>query len=376
MKFTVRKQDLQEELGLSQGVVEAKATIPILSHLLLRADRDGLELLSTDLEIGLRTRCAADVTAPGAATIPAKKLHDVVRALDCDVISFEGENNDWVKLEGGSFKSRVVGLPDADFPSQPEFPADAPAVRLPLAVFQEMLARVIFAVTTENTRFSINGALLKVGEGALTLVATDGHRLAHVTRPVDLPDLPEPIEVLVPRKALAELMRLKPADENDELELAASGNHVFFRGRGRLLYSRILEGSFPNYEKVIPAENEVRVLVGREALARVISRVAILTNDTAKMVTLALGEGRLTISTQNPSTGEAREELEVAHQGEEVRIGLNYEYLLQFLQVVGSESVEIRLKDSSTQALLGPAGEGGDEPVHPYQYVVMPMRLA
>jgi len=374
MKFTVRKSDLQDELGLSQGVVEAKATIPILSHLLLRADKDGLELLATDLEIGLRARCVADVTAPGAATIPAKKLHDVVRALDCDVISFEGENNDWVRIEGGSFKSRVVGLPDADFPSQPEFPESAPGIRLPLTTFQSMLARVIFAVTTENTRFSINGALLKVGDGALTFVATDGHRLAHVTRPVDLPELPEPVSVLVPRKALAELMRLKPKDENDELELASAGNHVFFRGQGRLFYSRTLEGSFPNYEKVLPKDNDVVARVSREALNRVISRVAILTNDTAKMVTLHLADGALSISTQNPSMGEAREELAAEHQGGEVKIGLNYEYLLQFLGVLGSEEVELRLKDSSTQALLGPAGEGSGDLT--YQYVVMPMRLA
>ena len=374
MKFTVRKSDLHEELGLSQGVVEAKATIPILSHLLLRADKDGLELLATDLEIGLRARCSADVTAPGAATMPAKKLHDVVRALDCDVISFEAESNDWVKVEGGSFKSRVVGLPDSDFPSQPEFPEEGPTVRLPLTTFQSMLARVIFAVTTENTRFSINGALLKVGDGALTLVATDGHRLAHVTRSLELPDLAEPISVLVPRKALAELMRLKPADENDELELASAGNHVFFRGQGRLLYSRILEGTFPNYEKVLPKENDVTARVSREALNRVISRVAILTNDTAKMVTLHLNEGSLSISTQNPNMGEAREELPVEQQGGEVKIGLNYEYLLNFLGVVGTEQVELKLKDSSTQALLGPAGEGADGLT--YDYVVMPMRLS
>jgi DNA polymerase-3 subunit beta len=374
MKFTVRKSDLQEELGLSQGVVEAKATIPILSHILLRADKEGLELLATDLEIGLRARCAADVTGPGAATIPAKKLHDVVRALDCDVISFEGENNDWVKLEGGSFKSRVVGLPDSDFPSQPDFPEDAPAVRLPLTTFQEMLGRVIFAVTTENTRFSINGALLKVGDGALTLVATDGHRLAHVTRAIDLPDLPEPISVLVPRKALAEIMRLKPVDENDELELASAGNHVFFRGQSRLLYSRTLEGSFPNFEKVLPQDNDVVATVSRDALNRVISRVAILTNDTAKMVSIHLADGTLSISTQNPNMGEAREELPVEHVGGEVKIGLNYEYLLNFLGVVGSEQVEIKLKDSSTQALLGPAGDDAGDLT--YQYVVMPMRLS
>jgi len=374
MKFTVRKSDIQAELGLSQGVVEAKATIPILSHLLLRADKEGLELLATDLELGLRARCSADVTSPGAATIPAKKLYDMVRALDCDVISFESESNDWVKLEGGSFKSRVVGLPDADFPSQPEFPEDAPDVRLPLTTFQEMLGRVIFAVTTENTRFSINGALLKVGDGALTLVATDGHRLSYVTRSLDLPELSEPISVLVPRKALAEIMRLKPVDENDELELASAGNHVFFRGQGRLLYSRTLEGSFPNFEKVLPQDNDVSAIVDRDALNRVISRVAILSNDTAKMVSVHLVDGKLSISTQNPNMGEAREELDVEQIGGEVKIGLNYEYLLQFLQVVGCEKVELKLKDSSTQALLSPTGEDAGDIT--YKYVVMPMRLA
>jgi DNA polymerase-3 subunit beta len=372
MKFTVQKQHLQEELSLCQGVVEAKTTIPILSHILLQADKDGLQLLATDLEIGLRTRCAGDVTVAGAATIPAKKLHDVVRALDCDVISFETDGNDWVKVEGGSFKGRVVGLPDSDYPTQPEFPEGAATVRLPLTTLQQMLARVIFAVTTENTRFSINGALLKMTPNSLTLVATDGHRLAHVERSIELPELKEELEVLVPRKALAELARIKAVDENDEIEVATEGTHVFFRSQGRLLYSRTLEGSFPNYQKVIPAENTTVATVDREALTRVISRVALLTNDTAKMVSIHLNEGSLTISSNNPNMGDAVETLNVDHQGDEVRIGLNYEYMLQFLQVVGTERLRLKLKDSNTQALLEPAGEQDAS----YRYVIMPMRLS
>ena len=147
------------ELALIQGVVEPKATIPILSHLLLRAETDGLRLLATDLEIGLRTSCAADVSAPGSATIPAKKLHDVVRALNCDTVSFETESNHWLRVEGGSFKGRVAGLAADDFPPQPEFPESEAPIQLPLVAYQRMLSRVLFAVTTENTRFSINGAV-------------------------------------------------------------------------------------------------------------------------------------------------------------------------------------------------------------------------
>ena len=371
MKFTVRKQDLQQELGLTQGVVEAKGTIPILSHILVRADKNGLELLATDLEIGLRTRCAADVTEAGAAAVPAKKLHDIVRALDCEVVSLSSDASQWLKVEGGSFRGRVVGLSETDFPTQPEFPKDAPTVRVPAVVLQRMIARTLFAVTAENTRFSINGALMKLDKRGITLVATDGHRLAHVHWTSDLSGIASDLSVLVPRKALMELGRMRVSDENEEVEIATAGTHVFFRTQGKLLYSRTLEGTFPSYERVIPADNPVSVHVDRKALQDVISRVAILTSDATRLVTLSVDGQALTISATNPSMGEASEELPCEHSGADVKMGLNHEYLQQFLSVEDTEKVEIRLKDGTTQALLKPVSGGTTS----YQYVVMPMRL-
>lgn len=372
MKFTVRRQDLQQELALIQGVVEARATIPILSHLLVRAGKDGLELLATDLEIGLRTGCVADVSSPGAATIPAKKLHDVVRALSSDVVSVESESNNWLRIEGGSFKSRIVGLGAEDFPPPPSAAPEAKTVRVPLTTFQQMVGRVLFAVTTENTRFSINGALMTLSAEELTLVATDGHRLAHATRRVEIPELTEPISALVPRKALAEIGRFKPGDENEEMAITASGNHVFFEAGERALFSRTLEGTFPNYEKVIPEGNEQVARVPRTALADVLSRVAILTSDTSRMVSFAFGANGLTVATNNPNMGDATEELPVEWTGDGVTIGLNFEYVMNFLQAVDCEQVAVFLKDSTTQALFEPVGE---EDRGTYRYVVMPMRL-
>lgn len=371
MKFTVRKQELQQELGLSLGVVEAKATIPVLSHLLVRADKTGLELLATDLEIGLRSRCVADVTEPGAAAIPAKKLHDVVRALDCEVVSLSSDASHWLKVEGGSFRGRVVGLPESDFPSQPEFPRDAQSVRVAASVLQQMVTRTLFAVTAENTRFSINGALLEIRKKGLTLVATDGHRLAHVAWSCDLSGLSSDVTILIPRKALMELTRLRVQDENEEIEIATSGNHVFFRTPAKLLYSRTLEGTFPAYERVIPAENPVRARVSRKTFLDVLGRVSILTSDATRLVTVHVAGQTLTISATNPSMGEASEEMAVEHEGDEVKIGLNHEYLQQFLAVVDGDTIELRLKDGGTQALLVPDGGGSCA----YQYVVMPMRL-
>ena len=371
MKFTVRKQDLQRELALTQGVVESKATIQVLSHLLLRAGKDGLELLATDLEIGLRTRCAADVTRAGGATVPAKKLHEVVRALECETVSLEATDGGWVRIEGGSFKGRVVALPEADFPTQPEWPSGTSSVRVPTVALQQMIARTLFAVTSENTRFSINGALLRIAPKSLTLVATDGHRLAHVVRPCDLPEVTSEISVLVPRKALLELGRLRTQDENEEVEIASSGNHVFFRTPGRMLFSRTLEGTFPSYDRVIPADNKVIVKVSRKALQDVIGRVALLTSESAKLVTFQFAGDALTIATSNPATGEASEDIAIEHDGADVKIGLNHEYVQQFLSVAETDRIEIHLKDSNTQALLQPEDASGVT----YQYVVMPMRL-
>jgi DNA polymerase-3 subunit beta len=285
-------------------------------------------------------------------------------------VSLETEENDWLRVEGGFFRGRVAGLPDADFPTQPEAQAGAASVGVPLAVFQQLLARVLFAVTTENTRFSINGALLAVKGGSISLVATDGHRLAHVVRPLSSGATSE-LSVLVPRKALMELQRLRAADENDELEITASGNHVFFRAGGRVLFSRVLEGSFPNYEKVIPKDNANVAQANRAALAAVISRVSILTSEASRQVSLSAGDGKVVVATSNPAMGEASEELAVTYEGEPVKIGLNSEYLAQFLQVLGAEKVEIRLKNGASQALFVPQGDGPWE----CQYVVMPMRL-
>ena len=372
MKFTVARQDLQQELGLIQGVVEAKATIPILSHVLVRAGRGGLELMATDLEIGLSTRCAAAIDAEGAAAIPAKKLHDVVRALASSEVSFAVEPNHWLRVEGGSFKGRVVGLSAEDFPPQPTRQAKASVVRVPLSTFQEMVGRILFAVTTENTRFSINGALLEVHPDRLVLVATDGHRLAHVVRRIELPELEDTVTALVPRKALAELARIRPSDENEEVAVSVDGNHVFCEAGPRTLFSRVLEGTFPNYERVIPADNTATGRVDRLALADVLARVALLTSESTHMVAFSFGRGGLNISTSNPAMGDAAEDLAMEWAGADVKIGLNYEYVLQFLQQARTDQVEVRLKDSSTQALFLPVGEEGGT----YQYVVMPMRLS
>jgi DNA polymerase-3 subunit beta len=372
MKFTVARQDLQQELGLIQGVVEPKATIPILSHVLVRAGGRGLELMATDLEIGLSTRCAAAIDVEGAVAVPAKKLHEVVRALGSDHVSFAGEPNHWLRVEGGSFKGRVVGLAAEDFPPQPLREPKAPVVRVPLATFQEMVGRVLFAVTTENSRFAINGALLEVHPDRLVLVATDGHRLAHVVRSIELPELQSPLTAIVPRKALAELARIRPSDENEEVALSVDGNHVFCEAGPRTLFSRVLEGTFPNYERVIPADNKAIGRVDRQALVDVLSRVALLTSETSRMVSFSFGARGLTISTSNPAMGDASEVLPLEWVGNDVEIGLNYEYVLQFLQQVGRDQVEVRLKDTGSQALFLPAGEGSGS----YQYVVMPMRLS
>ena len=371
MKFTVRKSELQKELALGLGVVESKSTIPVLSHLLVRADKNGLELVGTDLEIGMRSRFAADVTEPGSCAVPAKKLHDIVRALDCDVVSFSSDSSNWHRVEGGSFRGRIVGLPDSDFPTQAEFPKDAAAVKVPASILQRMVARTIFAITAENTRFSINGALLEIDATGLTLVATDGHRLAHVAWAQGISGMSADVGILVPRKALVELSRLPVQDENEEIEIATKDNHVFFRTQAKVLHARTLEGTFPAYERVIPAENPVLVRVDRRGFQDMIGRVALLTSDATRLITLSAEGQSLSASAVNTSLGEASEEMAAEHEGGDVKIGLNHEYLQQFLSVVESDAVELRLKDSNTQALLRPVGTAGIA----YQYVVMPMRL-
>src|ERR1051325_1404529 len=277
MEFTVRKFDLLQELTLIQGVVERKTTIPILANVLMRAESGELGIIATDLEIGLKSVCVSKTTEPGTITLPAKRLFEIVRALPDKEIRFKRGEANWVSVTCGTSRFRIAGLPQEDFPALPE--AKTTVGKIPADVLAKLISRTIFAISTEDSKYTLSGALLLLKPGSITMVATDGHRLAHVEKSEALEDVTEEIKVLVPRKAMNDLVRMiSETTDTERIGFARDDNHLFFDLGKRLLISRMLTGQFPNYEAVLPRNNDRIVTLNREEIAAAIRRAAILSD--------------------------------------------------------------------------------------------------
>lgn len=371
MEIRIPQPEFARLLQAVQGVVERKSTMRILECVLLEADREGLQLVATDLDVGARLSAPAEVKATGSACVPARKLHEIVRLLPPEPVDLRVREGNRVELCCGSSVFRLPGFGRDEFPSLPQV-GEGAALRLPRAGMGEMLGRVAFAITNDDSRYALNGCLLTVAKNQVRMVASDGHRLAFVAREVEGADPgPKPLEVIIPKKAISELARLCAEEEGERVEFSQKDNQVLFRCGRRELISRLLEGQFPNYERVIPKDNPNVFEVESARLQDAVRRVALLASEHSRAVRLALVAGKVELSASSPEQGEAREVLEVDYRGEPVHIGFNARYLLEFLAAAGSEKVSLALKDRDTQGLLRPAGREQED----YRYVVMPMRL-
>jgi DNA polymerase-3 subunit beta len=377
MELVVRKTDLLRELQLFQGIVERKNTIPILANVLLEANGTEVKMLATDLEVGLRSRCPATVSKSGSLTLPAKKLYEIVKALPETDVRIE-EDKGGVKVAADRFDSRMQTLPREDFPTLPE-PTGTISAVLPRDVLRQMVSKTQFAITGEDTRYFLNGALFLLRPDSMGLVSTDGHRLAHITVPRDAatgkaskgadPAVEEP-RVILPRKTLLELGRLLMEGEGDVL-FERGENHLFFTLGERLLISRMIDGQFPAFERVIPKNNDKHVEFDRDRLTAAVKRVALLSNERSRAVKVLIDKGRVEIASSSPEFGEAKEILMVDYAAAPVTICFNAQYVLDFLGVVETDTVSLDFKDEMSQAVLKPVGAEGYE----YTYVIMPMRI-
>jgi DNA polymerase-3 subunit beta len=371
MEFSVAKSLLLKELNLTQGVVERKTTIPILSNLLLEATDSSLRISATDLELGVRCGCPAKIKKDGAGTVPAKRLLEIVRSLPEADIRFKLLENHWVQLncERSSFK--LVGMARDNFPVLPATPK--PIASLPAGVLMAMIQKTIFAISSEESRYTLNGALLLLKPDSATMVATDGHRLAIIERQVEVPNLKNEFRVLIPKKAMNELLRLASEGEGETVvEISKDESHLFFTVGERALISRMLTGQFPNYEAVLPRENTRIVELDKDAVAAAVRRVALLADERSHAVRMKFDKGQVEVFASSGEYGEAHETLEAGYQGEPMLIGFNCQYLQDFLNVLGDGGkVRLELKDEQSAGQLRP----GDEEVYHYRYVVMPMRV-
>jgi DNA polymerase III subunit beta len=376
MELSVGKADLQKELQLCQGVVEKRSTIPILSNVLLKAADGRLQIAATDLDVTILSSCAARVTTPGGVTIEAKRLFDIVRSLPDEDVHFTLQENNSVLVESGTAKFRLLGLPAEDYPTLPTVNV-ADAYTIPLDELKTMVGKVKFAITHEETRFQLNGALLKIQPNKMEMVATDGHRMALINFPSGIGAKGKKgadLTILVPRKALGEIERLE-SGEDGTVKFGVSDNQLFFEAGDRRLLARMIDVNFPNYMEVISRDNDRRVMVDRERLLATIKRISLVANERTRAVRFDFAPGKLTVSSTNPELGDARETVPIDYAGAPFFVGLNAAYVMDFLSATDTPSVSLDLKDENSQCIGRPASTAEDLP-YDYLYVVMPMRLA
>jgi DNA polymerase-3 subunit beta len=371
MKLKIKKDEILKGLQRIQGVVDKKNTMPILSNMLLVADGKGIEIIATDLEIGLRGRYAADVEKPGAVTVSAKKMFEIVRELPEEDIQIRVEEGNWVKIVSGHSQFKLVGLPKEEYPSMPDV-AEEGMITMDGVTLRDMIKKTLYAAGENDARYVLNGLYvhLSPAKGGLNIrmVGTDGHRLSMIDRIVEAKHKEE--SVIVPKKAMIELRRLLEEDSSQEgFQIGFSKNHALFKRDGLVMVSKLIDGNYPNYQQVLPTQNTKKVAVSKDIFTHAVKRVSILSKEKTNAVKLQLEKNKLLLSTNNPEVGEANEELSIDYTGESISIGFNSRYLMDVLTAMDRDTITLELNDSLSPCLV--KEEGNDA----YKCVVMPMRV-
>ena len=373
MKFSIKKNYFIEALSKTQGVVDRKSTMPILSNILIEANKKDNEITiqATDLEIGVEGKYEAEVVEDGKMTVSARKLFDLVREMPQDDVHLSREEGHQVEITCGKALFKILGLAPEDFPPLPDI-SKVDFFTIDGAVLKDMLEKTSFSVSTDETRHALNGILfqriLKDDHSVIRMVATDGHRLSLCDREVDT-DVPETVDnLIVPRKGLHEIKKLLE-DGDGSISIGLKEQNIIFKKGSFVIIARLIDGEFPNYENVVPKGNDKIVLVDRSSIYSSVKRVSILTTERSKGVKFAVSPGKMEISMNNPELGEAYDEIEIDYAGEAMEIGFNVRYLIDVLGVINTEKIQIALNDELSAGLVIPDGDDG------FRYVLMPIRL-
>jgi DNA polymerase-3 subunit beta len=372
MKLKIKKEEILRGLQRIQGVVEKKNTMPILSNMLLTADGKGVEIIATDLEIGLRGHYAAEVEKPGSVTVSAKKMYEIVRELSAEDIQIKVEDGNWVKVVSGHSQFKLVALPKDEYPALPDVAEDG-MIAIEGETLREMIKKTLYSVGENDARYVLNGLFIHLSPAKnglnIRMVGTDGHRLSMIDRVIDAKHKEE--SMIIPKKAMMELRRLLEEEDSSsaELRIGFSKNHALFKRDGLVMVSKLIDGNYPNYLQVVPAKSTKKVSVSKDVFTHAVKRVSILSKEKTNAVKLQLEKDTLILSTNNPEVGEASEELSVDYKGEGITIGFNSRYLMDVLSAMDRANIALELSDALSPCLIT---EEGDE--H-YKCVVMPMRV-
>jgi DNA polymerase III subunit beta len=368
MEIKAKRGELLATLYWTQSIVERRNTMPILANVLIEAQNNDIRITATDLEVGIRGRVDGEIRKEGTVTVSAKKLYEIVREVPDEQIQLKRLENDWVEIRSGKAVFKVVGMEAREFPQFPKFDAKTLST-IPASTVREMIERTIFSVSTDETRYSLNGVFIEESDkGKIKMVATDGHRLAFDER--DLSSLGLAKGVILPRKGLAELKKLLESGGEGVVSVGFRENMGLVMKDGVELFMRLIEGDFPDYTKVIPKGNPNIARIEHNELLQALRRVSILSSERYKGIKMEFKENSVAISANNPDLGEASEEIDVEYKGKPLTIGFNARYLIDVLGVLaGDGEIDIALKDELSPSIVRKAGNEG------YLYVLMPMRL-
>ncbi|MEZ5345659.1 MAG: DNA polymerase III subunit beta [Pyrinomonadaceae bacterium] len=393
MEFVIKQSALKKELGFVQGIVEKKSTIPVLSNILIESiGENTIRIVGTDLDVTIRCEASADIKEPGTMCIQARKLFDIVRLAPESDMHFKKQDNDWVSLKFGASKFRLAGVSRDQFPEVQEFKS-AP-LTLSSEIFNHFIQTTSFAITNEQSRFTLSGAKFMIQEGSARMVTTDGHRLAFIERPLSTA-LESTMDTLIPKKALIELTKISRETDSD-ISFGEDENHIFFEVDGRLLMTRKLSGNFPNYEMVIPKDNDKTAIFDSGELKMAVDRVALMADERTRSIRLTIREGEIEVTAQSSEEGEGKEQIPADYNGEEVTLGFNSQYLQEFLNIVASTEMEATETEKETDGEKVKVKETGAKPKiafefkdsngstqmsfagdteYDYKYIVMPLRI-
>ena len=363
MKFKTAKEVLMNGIQTVQNIITTKSALPVLSNILLETQKDGLKLTATDLDVGISCVIPVDIQEAGSITIPAKRFSDIIKELPGDEANITTKKNNSVIIETESCQFKIMGLGCEEFPKIPDF-KDKEVIRLEQVVLKEVLALTSFAVSIDETRYILSGILFKISKNNLTLVATDGKRLAIITRKPKQ-DADKEVNIIVPVKTIHELNR--NLQEQGELSLILGNNQVLFDLGSVIIISRLIEGEFPDYRQVIPPTTDNKIKIERTRFLLAVKRAALLATPDYQAIKLEAFKNKLVVSKSTPDIGESREEVSVEYQGKEMVVGFNPNYLIDVLKNLTEETIEFELTDGEKPGVIR---------INGYVYIVLPMRLS
>ncbi len=371
MEFTVDKNELLTGLYRVQGVVERRTAMPILANVLIEAKKGQIVLTATDLEIGIRGSYPAVVNKEGSVTLPAKNLYEIVREAPDDKVSFRKKENLWIEVTSGKALFTIVGLSAEDYPNIPNY-KDRKFYEVKPDDLQDMIQKTIFSVSNDETRYHLNGVFFekpKKGSSTVRMVATDGHRLSLINKNLDFSkELSFNRGVIIPKKGLNELKRLLEEGEGN-YQIGFDTNNIIIKKEKVVLFIRLIDGEFPDYEQVIPTNHKKKITVDKETFLGSLKRISLLSNERSRAIRLVAKANVLEISTSNPELGEAKEEIEIQYGGSQIEAGFNAKYFIDILNAINSKEVTLELNDKLSPGILKAANDDN------YVCVVMPMRI-